>query len=273
MTTLSARPNCCDNCTIGLCSWKLTDLYEKVDDNGTYDFATEAKILLEGIKYLDRNQISTEKDLIKKFLSGKFDRRLRAVQSVQRKRRFYASGEMNAEQYWLALIQQLTLNYFIEVKVNSKKLQVSAKAEEWLSRPTSLPLKAIGQMYHFFAKKQSTPLIAGSNKPNLFTVTRAVSNFIQKSNVLTGELLKEFLIKVRDFIAEKNNVPENKKNSIASLLALAKMVRVKPQNLDEFRYATLDGFNEAKINKYGPTFVNVISKFAVRTFFLLNHRL
>lgn len=260
MSTFTPRPNCCDNCTIGLCSWKLSDLYENIDDNGMHDFGDDSKILLESIKCLQLNGLNSEKHLIKKFLIGKFDSRLRPVLCE----RYYKSGRMQSDGYWLALMEQLTLNHFIDVKMNSSNLTLSAKAEEWLQNSGSLPLKAIGQMYEFFSKKQSTPLVVRLNQMNHHTVTRAVSNLVRKSNVLSVELLKQILNQVRDAIAIAKNISENEIDSIASTAALDKMVKVKPQNLDEFRYAALDAFTDKKLNKYGPTFVNVISKFMVR---------
>lgn len=148
-TILAPRPNCCDNCTIGLCSWKLTDLYQDVDENGIHDFAREGKLLLDAIKCLERNHISTDKNLLKKFLIGKFDPRLRAVQ----RERCYASGQMHPEQYWLALTEQLMQSDFVDMVPNTIKLTLRTQADDWLRNPANLHLKAIGQMFEYFEKK------------------------------------------------------------------------------------------------------------------------
>lgn len=67
---------------------------------------------------------------------------------------------------------------------------------------------------------------------------------------------------MRDAISVTKNVPQIE--SIATMVDLEKMVKAKPRNLDELRYTSLAAFNEEKLNKYGPTFVNVVSKFTVR---------
>lgn len=256
-TILSPRPNCCDNCSIGLGSWRLSDLYDDVDDDGTYDFAAEAKILLEAIKCLERNHISTSKDLVKKFLIGKFDQRLRSVHGE----RSYASGRMHPEHYWISLAEQLLQNDFIELEPNTQ-LTLKTKSEDWLRNGRCMRLKAIGQMFEHFVKKHSTPLVVGLNQANRYTVTKALSDLLRKEYVMSDELLKQILSQVRDAISATKNIPD--KNAIGSMVDLEKMVKAKPRNLDELRYASLGVFNDDKLNKYGPTFVNAIAKFTVR---------
>lgn len=239
-------------------------MYEDVDDNGICDFAIEAKVLLEAIECLEQNKIATEKNLLKKFLIGKFDQRLRSVQHQIR----YASGRSHADTYWLSLMEQLMQNEFIEMKPSTTHLYLKAAAVEWLRNAINLPLKAIGQMYEYFEKKQSTPLIVGLNQANRFTVTRAVTDLLRKDYVLSDELLKQILGQVRDAISVAKNVAD--KDTIASMADLDKMVKAKPRNLDELRYASLATFKKDKLNKYGPTFVAAISKFMVTISLLRN---
>lgn len=240
-------------------------MYEDVDENGIYDFSSEAKVLLEAIKCLERNHISTEKNLLKKFLIGKFDQRLRAVQLE----RCYASGQMHPEQYWLALTEQLMQSDFVDIVPNTIKLTLTTQAEDWLKNPANLHLKAIGQMFEYFDKKQATPLVIGLNKANRYTVTRAVTELARKDYVLSDELLKQILNQMRDAISVTKNVPQIE--SIATMVDLEKMVKAKPRNLDELRYTSNAAFNEEKLNKYGPTFVNVVSKFTVRKHFSMSN--
>ncbi|KAG4066255.1 hypothetical protein HA402_000479 [Bradysia odoriphaga] len=269
-TSLTPRPNCCDNCTIGLGSWRLTDLYEDIDDNGIYDFSIESKILLEAIKCLTVNGISTEKRLVKKFLIGKYDQRLQQVQ----RNRCYGSGRSHSEQYWLALIEQLSQNEYIDIAPNGKNLALTSTAENWLQNAVGLRLKAIGQMFEYFDRKASTPLVVGLNRTNRYNVTSAVTDLLRKDYVLCDELLKQVLSEVRDAIfVLPTNVLD--KNDIASMSDLDKMVKAKPRNLDEFRYALKGSFSEKKVNKFGPTFVNAVSRFTSAQLemqnILLNH--
>lgn len=238
-------------------SWNLTDLYHDVDDNGIYDFAIEAEVLLQAIKCLRQKGVPTEKNLLKKFLIGKFDHRLRSVQYD----RGYGSGRMKSEYNWLSLIEQLIQDEYIEMIPNATTLALTTKADNWMRNPVSLPLKAIGQMFEHFEKKPSTPLVVGLKKANHYTVTRAVTDLLRKEYVVSNELFKQILNETRDAIAVKTNVVPD---SIATMADLEKMVKVKPKNFDEFRYAFVGTFKEERLNKYGPTFVNAISKFTVR---------
>lgn len=261
-TPLAPRPNCCDNCTLGLGSWRLSDLYEDIDDNGIYDFSIESKILLEAIKCLSLNGISTEKKLLQKFLKGEYDQRLQTVLW----HRCYKSGDSRSQLYWQALIEQLTQNEYIDMV--SKESMLTEKAENWLRSTDSLRLKAIGQMFEYFDPKRSTPLAVGQNTTNRYNVTRAVSDLLRKDYVLSDELLKQILSEVRDAVfVLSSNILE--KNSIATMTDLDKMVKARPRNVDELRFALKGSFSEEKVKKFGPTFVNAVSKFTVSQRFLL----
>ncbi len=228
-----------------------------MDDDGIYDFASEAKLLLQGIKTLKLKQIAADKNLLKKHLTGQYDTRLRSVQHD----RTYGSGRMKSEYHWLSVMEQLLQDKYIEMTPNGKSLVSTTKADEWMRNPAILPLKAIGQMYEYFDKKPSTPLVVGLNRANSYTVTRAVTDLLRKDYVMSNELFKQILNQIRDAIAVESNVQD--KDSIATMNELDKMVKVKPKNFDEFRYAFVGIFNDQRLNKYGPTFVNAISKFTV----------
>lgn len=217
--------------------------------------------MLEAIKCLKLNGISTEKSLVKTFLIGKYDQRLQQV----RHNRCNGSGRSHSEQahYWLALIEQLSHTEYIEMEPNGAMLALTSKAHDWLEHAFDLRLKAIGQMFEYFDRKSATPLVVDVNRTNRYNVTRAVTDLLRKDYVLSNELLKQILNEVRDAIySQPANVLD--KNSIASMSDLEKMVKAKPKNLDEFRFALKGTFNEEKVNKFGPTFVNAVSRFTVR---------
>lgn len=258
MSNLAPRPNCCDNCTNGLSSWKLSDLYDEIDDEGVHDFAKEAKILLRSMKCLKEKEILVEKNRLKKFIVGKYDQGLRGATNLQ----LYGSGRQKSEFYWIALIEQLCLNKYIDMLPGTTQLTLNNIAEQWLSSPKPLLLKAIGQMFEFLPKKQSTPIYHIQNpssepKSMNFVNSRAMQiNF--KPN---DEVLKRILAKVRDVLAQHSI---SDRELVASKAALDKMTSSKPQNYDEFKCAAIDGFTVNKINKFGPTFINAISKYTVK---------
>lgn len=254
-SALAPRPQCCDNCSRGLTGWLLSDLYEDVDDDGFHDFSKDAKTLLNVIQFLERNDVVPEKNRIKRFIMGKWDQSLRSVTYSS----LYRCGLMREEHYWISLIEQLALNEFIETIEGTTTRTVSQKGKEWLRTSSPLRLKAIGQMYEFFQKKRSTPLV--SSNINSFSSNAGPTSIpILHNFVPNNTTLSNILQQVCNAIATTKDIPFE---SIASAAALDKMVAAKPKNFDEFQIAALDGFTSEKLNKFGPTFVNAISKYCV----------
>lgn len=118
-----------------------------------------------------------------------------------------------------------------------------------------LTLKAICQMFEYFDRKASTPLVVCLNRTNRHNVTRAVTDLLRKDYVVSDELLKQILSEVREAISTVISTNILDKNTIASMRDLDRMVK------DEFRFALNGSFSEEKVNKIGPTFVNAVSRF------------
>lgn len=252
-SALRPRPDCCDNCNTGLSEKRLSDLYEGVDDNGIFDFASDAKTLLLAIQCMIDKDVAAEKNRIENFLMGKYDASLQSICS----QRYFGYGKWKRKNYWKSLLDQLSVDDFIETIQGTTKMFINSKGNEWLKNPSTLRLKAIGQMYEFFTKKQL--LINASSQRNISVPS--IPTYVLANFTPNKEILSRILHQIRDTIASVKNIEI--KESIAVPLALEKMATLKPTNFDEFRGAKLDGFTADKLNRFGPTFVNVIAKYTV----------
>lgn len=260
-SSLAPRPNCCDNCSLGLTNWRLSDLYEGVDDDGFFDFTENAKTLLLVIQFLKREDVVTEKNRIKHFLTGvtKQEPKLQRFKSMTH---WFGCGENLSPYYWISLIEQLTADKFIVEDTNTKTIGISSEGLQWLNNKCPpLRLKAIGQMYDFMTKKLSTPL--NDKTKNAKTVSEAHLTKLPVLHNFTPNkvVLKKLLEQVRNAIAIKKNIPT--REMVASNAALEKMVTNMPTNFDEILSSALDGFTLENLHRFGPTFVNAIARYSV----------
>lgn len=262
-SSLAPRPNCCDNCSLGLTNWHLSDLYEDIDDDGFFDFTKNAKTLLSTIQFMLQKDVITEKNRIKRFLTGetKQEPKLRQFKSMTY---LFGCGKRLGPHYWISLIEQLTMDEFIEEDTSTKTISVSSKGQKWLNKCTPLRLKAIGQMYEFMTKKLSTPL---DDTKNAKTVSEAHLKKLPELHNFTPNkvALKNLLEQVRDAIAIQKKI--SSREMVATDAALEKMATNMPTNFDEILSSTLDGFTLEMLYRFGPTFVNAIARYSVSFFF------
>lgn len=74
-------------------------------------------------------------------------------------------------------------------------------------------------------------------------------------------VLSQILLQVREAIAIEKGISDT--DFIANADALARMVRIPPQNFDEFLSLALDGFTIERIYRFGPTFINAVNMYSV----------
>lgn len=251
--------------------WKLSDLYEGVDDNGYYDFAGNAQILLDAVDFIE----NLRPEGVIQFLLGARNANLRTLRYHFR----YSAGRAMPRYYWEALMEQLRLNGFLEfVFLNSPdenqkrqetRVKVTEAGSNWMRQqpPKTLKLKAIGQMYSYFNKKPNTPLVGSNSVTHAPAQSNSVKVTKLKNFVCNDIIFEKCLHSVRDMLATSNSTePE----AIAPSTALKQMVKKKPLNMDEFMQSHFDSFSHDKTEKYAPTFINLIKKYKVRTIYLLD---
>ena len=95
-----------------------------------------------------------------------------------------------------------------------------------------------------------------TNLPIPKTESKILKVATQEEKDLTLEIGK-FLIAKRAELATKNDCMPY---MIASNMALTQMSTIRPLNLDEMKAARIDGFNDAKIHKFGKEFLKIIQE-------------
>lgn len=161
-SALEIRSDCCDNCANGLSSWRISDLYYRVSDDGTYDCAKDAGILFAAIKEMKSKKIKTEKNKVVNVLNGVGYQNLAS----------HGAGSTRKPYFWVAFIDQLLSADYLEFVSGEIGLMLSHKAEEWLQEPSSpLQIKAAGAIWSYLKRKPSTPITDTRWKRNHTSVT------------------------------------------------------------------------------------------------------
>lgn len=150
-SALTIRNDCCDNCASGLSSWRLSDLYYGVNDDGIADFSKDALLLFAAIKEMQSNRRPTLKNGIVSVLRGEGHRYNYSS---------YGTGRNRQPYYWDAFIDQLLSADYLEFIAGETGLMLGRKAQEWLTMPPpkTLQMKAAGSICSYFKRKPSTPI-------------------------------------------------------------------------------------------------------------------
>lgn len=151
--SIAARPNCCDNCSLGLNGRRLSDLFEGVNDDGIYDFGSWARDLLLAI--------SSKSEGSKLTIVGDLEKKI------------CRESETKIPYFWDAVVEQLRHSGYLIVKyvpIDDAKhkavLELTDIGKKFVrSRSRELKLKAIGLMYAFLTKKCYTSIVNVPNQP------------------------------------------------------------------------------------------------------------
>lgn len=161
-SALETRSDCCDNCANGLSSWRISDLYYRVSDDGTYDCARDARILFAAIRELKSKKIKTEKNKVVNVLKGDSYQNLAS----------HGAGRTKEPYFWVAFIDQLLSADYLEFVSGETGLMLGHKAEDWLQDSSSqLQIKAAGAIWSYLKRKPSTPITETRWKRNHTSVT------------------------------------------------------------------------------------------------------
>lgn len=128
-------------------------MYIGIDDEGCFDFGTDASILFSAIRDMESHKIAPGRKEIVKLLTGEYCRSLMKLPS-------HGKGRGRQPYYWGALIDQLTSTEYIDFVAGKTCLTLDRKGREWCAapHPKTLKLKPVGAIYKFFRRKPSTPL-------------------------------------------------------------------------------------------------------------------
>uniref|UniRef100_A0A182VQL2 ATP-dependent DNA helicase n=1 Tax=Anopheles minimus TaxID=112268 RepID=A0A182VQL2_9DIPT len=243
---------CCDNCTRGGVA-KDCERYEGIDTEGRYNFATDAEMLLRAIGAFYGGVNLTMPTLL-----------LRGSHSKKLHERFYkhalfGKGKDKDENWWKALGTLLERDgYLSKVKVanNYNKFaqavyhQITPTGQRWLDgdeKPRQLLLKPTSTMFKSLKVIKPASLYEKTQLPVVRTT---------KQPDLTHELVKSLLKKRAELATAFECMPY----MIASNVALHQLATRKPLNLQEMKDAQLDGFSDAKLQKFGREFLICIQQ-------------
>lgn len=267
---LRPRSKCCDNCDNGSSRIGLSDTYEGIDNNGNYDFTTNAHLLLRAMQITNKVAVAIsvlKGSCEKKALEFKDDKEI------------YGTGRIWSKEYWTHLVDQLKDYDYITMKklpLPYRPIQViSEKGIDWLRKSTRerLILKAKPEMYPFFKKKkkkvvQNIAMGPSTSITDPVNVLKEATKEDIKMDVddyhieveKSDKHLEEILLGIRAVLAENSDCMPF---LVASNAAIQQMVDKKPVSLKEFKSCIIDGFSIAKIDKFAAFFIDGIIKFMV----------
>ncbi|XP_053658958.1 bifunctional 3'-5' exonuclease/ATP-dependent helicase WRN-like [Anopheles marshallii] len=248
---VTAVKRCCDNCTRGGVA-KDCERYEGLDAEGRYNFATEAEMLLGAIGAFHSGVGLTMPILL-----------LRGSRNKKLHERFYnhplfGKGKDKDEEWWKSLGSLLEREgYLSKVKVanNYNKFaqivyhQLTTTGQRWLNgngKDRQLLMKPTTTMFKSLKVIKPASLYEKSPLPVVRT----------SKQDLTHELVKTLLKKRAELATTFECMPY----MIASNAALHQLATRKPLNLQEMKDAQLDGFSDAKLQKFGREFLVCIQQ-------------
>eukprot|EP00088_Acartia_fossae_P057671 TRINITY_DN672_c0_g1_i5.p1 TRINITY_DN672_c0_g1~~TRINITY_DN672_c0_g1_i5.p1 ORF type:complete len:1015 (-),score=248.00 TRINITY_DN672_c0_g1_i5:268-3312(-) len=243
--------NCCDNCTAHLMKGgsvgASTDTQEE-----SKDFGTDARTFITATKLVGENKgIST----VVKVVRGKKDTKIyeRWIQHE-----VFGAGSNKSDKYWTALGRELVSKGLI--KENKQTMggggggfgkkgsfsymaySVAVKGDQFLRSNEQLFLKVTGDL----VEKKAKPVLIAPR----FGVERSAMDSLQAQ-------LREVLLRVRQALAAGNNIPPY---MVVSEQAIMQLAATLPTSLESLR--RVQGFNEARVVGFGPSFVTAIVEFA-----------
>uniref|UniRef100_A0A182PIY3 DNA 3'-5' helicase n=1 Tax=Anopheles epiroticus TaxID=199890 RepID=A0A182PIY3_9DIPT len=244
---------CCDNCTRGGVA-KDCERYQGLDAEGRYNFAPDAEMLLKAIGAFHGGIGMAMPILL-----------LRGSKNKKLNERFYTNplfgkGKHRDEDWWKglgALLERegylskskVTNNfnrfaqavYFQLTPIARRWLETGGKDRTLLMKPTTTMFKSL-TVIKPASLYETTHLPASSRPP--------------AQQDLRQELVKALLKKRAELATTYECMPY----MIASNAALHQMATRKPLNLQEMKSIQLDGFSDAKLQKFGREFLICIQQ-------------
>uniref|UniRef100_A0A182MM52 ATP-dependent DNA helicase n=1 Tax=Anopheles culicifacies TaxID=139723 RepID=A0A182MM52_9DIPT len=246
------KQRCCDNCTRGGVA-KDCERYEGLDAEGRFNFAADAEMLLRAIAaFYGGVNLSMPTLLLRGSRNKKLHERFY-------KHPLFGKGKDKDENWWKALGSLLERDgYLNKVKVanNFNKFaqavyhQITPTGQRWLNgneKPRTLLMKPTSTMFKSLKVIKPACLYEKTELPVVRTA---------KKVDLMHELVKSLLIKRAELATRFECMPY----MIASNAALHQMATRKPLNLQEMKDAQLDGFSDAKLQKFGREFLICIQQ-------------
>lgn len=267
-----AKPDCCDNCSRQL-ERKSNISYEGLDQNGNYDFSEDA------IKYL-----LAVNSLKGRYGHGVYGLFLKGSKSAKIKPSMqglpgYGLGRDKSEEWWKAIGNFLQNKSYLESVVQSsgdytypyKVVKLTQSGQMFLNQSQKLVAPPSADLLKLFQRKAqpSTGWVSSRDSQPSSTVSRPKpedsdsdqSQNSQNQNVETPEQLQErlriyrLLKNCRTQLASTSNCMPY---MVASDYVLMEISKHKPRTVDALLHLQIEGFNEAKVEKFSQQLLDVV---------------
>nr|CAD7400796.1 unnamed protein product [Timema cristinae] len=277
---------CCDNCTRMFLNKDRIEVGGMLSTDGTYNFAPDAKLLLGAVQYFG-GKFGLMVPIM--FLRGSKNKRVREDSYSHH---LYGAGKNKGESWWKAVGRLLLREGYLEEGATNSfhggfkhnkfpvvTTSLSKKGEKFLSSllkhldGIELNLTPTPELFIILkSEKRKTTPISGTpvNVPILSADVWKSSQQILKYNELlqanTPQISEEEqknqadlyteLLQLRNQLANDNACMPYMVASNKALLDLAKLRPIRRENL-----LKVDGFMEAKVNKFGGPILQRIREF------------
>ncbi|XP_035917894.1 Werner syndrome ATP-dependent helicase-like [Anopheles stephensi] len=252
--TTAVAKRCCDNCTRGGVA-KDCERYEGLDAEGRYNFGPDADALLRAMGAF-HGRVNLGMPIL--LLRGSKNKKLHE--------RFYShalfgKGKHRDEEWWKALGALLEREGYLSKTTVANQynrfaqavyFQVTPTGQRWLDgsdqKDRQLLIKPTTTMFKSLKVIKPASLYEKTQLP--------VAVRTSKQQDVTHELVKSLLKKRAELATTFECMPY----MIASNVALHQLATRKPLNLQEMKDAQLDGFSDAKLQKFGREFLVCIQQ-------------
>ncbi|CAH1115190.1 unnamed protein product [Psylliodes chrysocephalus] len=257
----SNRDTCCDNCLKIKLHTTNSDIYTDLDENGKYNFSTDARLLLSVIDCMNCSYgMMTYIHVLRGSKQQKLEKFFRFP--------LYGAGKGKSEIWWKELgnlmvrhnlLTRSTASFnefatLIEMTDAGRAFLLDPK-KELLTHPTQEMLPCLRSKKNIWQNKDSnTPSAMPSTSTQLFIGDDETESPDQLDNRMT---LYRLLINKRKLIADDEHCLPY---MIASNKAIMEMAKYRPQTLNQMETMNLDGLTSVKINKFGKHFLNILTQ-------------
>ncbi|XP_052863680.1 bifunctional 3'-5' exonuclease/ATP-dependent helicase WRN-like [Anopheles cruzii] len=263
------RHNCCDNCTRGGVA-RDCERFEGIDSDGRYDFAADAELLLKAFEKFGGGTGSALPILL---LRGSKSKKLH---ESNYNHPLYGRGRARDEEWWKSLVTLLEREGFLDktqvtnhfnrfAKICTTK--ISPTGRKWLdggggetTATRKLRLKPTAEMFKSLKMVNSPSELQSGAICEVVAPRGSQSSTMARPTQSSATVQQELFQTLMKKRSELANAFECMPYMIASNTALQQMAAKKPLNLNEMKNAQLDGFSDAKLQKFGREFLVCIQQ-------------
>lgn len=259
------KPDCCDNCSRRLES-RSNFSYEGLDQNGNYDFSEDAKKYLLAVESLKERYGHGVYGL---FLKGSKSAKIKpSMQGLPG----YGLGRDKSEEWWKAIGNFLQTKSYLESVVQSGSgyaysiVKLTQSGQRFLNQSQKLIAPPSADLLKLFKRKPEPSTGWVSSRPSS-TITRPKqedSDSDHSQNYSQNETQEQLQERLQLYRLLKNCRTQLASTSncmpymVASDFVLMEISKHKPRTVDALLHLQIEGFNEAKVEKFSQQLLDVV---------------